>query len=118
MIAVFSFGFNLTGFTIQENFFVETEKIFNNPQSLILIILNVLLAMLIAYGMNHVNKNLSFFLDSPFEKILPSLGTPQPKIFFRTALKSYITKTRYTFLSYLFKTNKIKKTYKSHKEIL
>lgn len=94
MIAVFSIGFHLTGLTVPENFFVETEKIFSNPQTVILIMLNVILGILIAYGMNHVNKNLQFFLDSPYEKILPSLGTSQPKIFFRTVLRTYITKTR------------------------
>ena len=118
MLAIFAFGFDLRGASIFENFHEETLHIFNNPQLLVLITSNVLAAILISYAINNTKKNMNFFKDSPYEKILSTLTLtePHPRQFIRTALRSLITKKRFEIFLTKFSVFKlkIKKTYRSH----
>ena len=97
---------DIRGMTITENFKVETLQILKTPQILILIFSNVIIAILLSYLFNFVKKKWTFFQDSPYEKILPSLNINIPRpmkiIRTRTALKSFISKKRYFDPNFFF----------------
>jgi len=93
ILAIFSIAFNVNGITINENFRVETINLLNNPQIIMLICFNVIIAILISYLMQYAQKSLEFFQDSPFEIIVPLL-TFAPKQIIRNSLLSFIKKKR------------------------